>query len=285
MSQILYYFLLKPLSLLPLAVLYRFSDVLYLAMRVGFAYRKKVVEENLLIAFPEKNVSERNEIMWKFYRHLCDLMIESIKLFSISKKEAIKRFKLINPEVFESIYQQERSALLVGGHYNNWELYAVASAPQIPYKLLGIYTPMSNSFFNKKFAQSRSRYGLILVPKKQVKSTFETYKDDLTVTTFAIDQCPRKGQKIQWVDFLNVKTAAHFGAEKYAREYNYAVVYGRAKKVKRGYYELHFELMEADPREAPLGAITQQQTNLLEKQINEAPEFWLWTHKRWKLKP
>jgi len=284
MARIFYYLIIKPLSFLPMWALYVLSDLLYLIMRCGLTYRKKVVFSNLSLAFPNKPHEEIRAIAWKFYRHFCDLLAESVRLFSISKEEAIARFKVVNPEVLDALALQSKSALLVGGHYNNWELFAVATDPQIPHQLLGIYTPLTNAFFEKKFSESRSKFGLVLVPKKMVKETFEHYRNHLTVTTFAIDQSPRKSQKVYWTRFLGQDTAVHFGAEKYAKDYHYAVVYGSARKVKRGHYELRFELIEANAPETHEGAITEQMTHLLEQQIHESPEYWLWTHKRWKLK-
>lgn len=283
MARLLYYILIKPLSYLPLQALYLLSDMVFLGMWVTIPYRKKVVFSNLHRAFPHLSGKEKKAIARKFYRHFCDLLAESIRLFSISKEEAMRRFKVTNPELFDQLAQENRSALLVGGHYQNWELFAVATDPQIHHKLLGIYTPLTSAFFEKKFSESRSKFGLVLVPKKQVKAYFEAYKNQLTVTTFAIDQSPRKHQKVYWVKFLGQDTAVHFGAEKYAKAYGHAVVYGSAVKTRRGHYELTFELMEASPENTPEGAITEQQTRRLEQQILEAPEYWLWTHKRWKL--
>lgn len=253
-------------------------------MMMTVPYRKKVVHNNLLKAFPNKSAFERQQIAKRFYKHFCDLLVESIKLFSISQEEAIRRFKVINPEIFDELAAQNKSAILVGGHYQNWELFAVATNPQIKHTLLGIYTPLSNPFMEDKFAQSRSKFGLVLAPKKKTRVFFDTFKNQLTITTFAIDQCPRKDQKVYWTRFLGVETAVHFGAEKYAREYDYAVAYGSATKSKRGHYELTFEILENNPNSTQEGEITAQHTKKLEQQILDAPEFWLWTHKRWKLK-
>lgn len=285
MAALLYYLILKPISLMPPRVTYLLSDLLYAVQLIGPAYRKKVVTSNLKRAFPNQNQEWRNAVRRKFYRHFYDLLTESIRLFSISKEEAMARFRVANPELLEQLTKAGKSAILVGGHYQNWELYAVASNPQIPHQLAGIYTPLTNAFFEKKFSASRSRFGLELIPKKQVRAYFEATKNQLTCTTFAIDQCPRKGQKVYWTTFLGQPTAVHFGAEKYAKEYDQAVVYGAAKKISRGYYELHLELMEPEPHLTDEGAITQQHTARLEQQILEAPHYWLWTHKRWKLQP
>ncbi len=284
MIKIIFRFCLMTLSRLPFWVLYGISDLLALAMLL-FPYRGHIVASNLRKAFPNKSTSERKLIKRQFYKHFCDLMMESLKLFTIPQKEVVKRFKIMNPEIFEYLKSRNKSAILVGGHYQNWEYFAVASAPQITHKLLGIYTPITNSYLGPVFAASRSRFGLVLVPKKQVKAYFEKYNDQLTVTTFAVDQCPRKHQKVYWTKFLGIDTAVHYGAEKYAKEYNYAVIYGSAIKTKRGHYELRFELLEEAPNQTAEGELTKKHTQKLEQQIVAAPQYWLWTHKRWKLSP
>lgn len=284
MARIGYYLILKPLSYLPLTVLYLIADGLYLLMLSPLAYRHKVVLENIARAFPEKSKKEKCQLSRRFYRYFCDLIVENIRLFSISKEEAIRRFRIANPELLEEFYQKKQSIILAGGHYTNWELYAVAAAAQVPHTLLGIYSPLSNSFFNKKMIESRSKYGLKLIHKKKVRESMDRFGLDLTATCFAIDQCPRKDQKYQWTQFLSQETATHFGTEQYARSYNYAVVFGKGRRIRRGYYELQLQLVERFPKESPVGSITKKNTALLEQQIREAPEYWLWTHRRWKLK-
>ncbi len=242
------------------------------------------MRENLMCAFPSKTPRERRQIASRFYRYFYDLIFESIRIFSISEKEATARFKVVNPEALIPLAQANQSAILTGGHYTNWELFAVATNPQITHQLLGIYTPLTNRFMERKFSASRSRFGLQLVPKKELKEVLENTKDLLAISTFAIDQSPRKDQKAYWMQFLGNETAVHFGAEKYARAYNYPVVYGRSLRVKRGYYELTFELLTENPSTTKEGEITEKNTRRLEQQILEAPEYWLWTHKRWKLK-
>lgn len=282
MSRIIFYLLIKPLSLFPFSTLYLLSDLLYLIMRF-VPYRGSVVKSNLYKAFPYKSTEERKRIQRKFYQHFCDLIVESIKLFSISEKEIISRFTVTNPELFQELANHNKSVILVGGHYQNWEYFAVATDPQIHHKLLGIYTPITNDFMEYVFSKSRSQFGLVLVPKKQTREYFEAYQDQLTVTTFAIDQCPRKRQKVYWTDFLGQETAVHFGAERYAKDYDYVVLYGSATKPKRGHYELTFDILESNPTQTQDGSITERHTKKLEQQILAAPEYWLWTHKRWKL--
>ncbi|GJM62833.1 hypothetical protein [Persicobacter diffluens] len=286
MAAFFYYFFLLPVSYLPMFILYRFSDFLYLVIRFVYPYRKKVVLENLRNSFPEKSEKEIQRIAHQFYRHFCDLIIESIALFSMSKKQVLKRFKAKDTAAIERLYDQGKSVIITSGHYNNWEMAAVAMNPQIRHQVDGVYTPLSNKFLNRVFKASREKFGAHLRPKSDCKNMFETHQNQLVATGFGTDQCPvRHVKKTYWTKFLNQETPVMFGTEKYAKQYDYGVVFLRIEKIKRGYYQFEFDLVEDKPQDAPYGKITERHVRLLEKQILSAPQYWLWTHKRWKLKP
>ncbi len=284
MGRLLYYLVLKPISLLPAFILYGLSDVLFVILYYIVKYRRKVVSTNLRNSFPQKTESEIRAIESKFYRHLCDLMLEGIRNFSISKAELIRRCPIVNPEFFDSYLAQGKSVIIVAGHYNNWETAAMAYAPQIAYHPIGIYSPLADPFMDKKAKDSRSRYGLEMVSKKIIKETFEKYRNRLTATMFGADQSPSNATKAHWMTFLNQDTAVLFGTEKFAVEYDYPVVYGHIAKIRRGHYQISFTTIEDNPTTAPYGSITEKHTRMLEQYILEAPEYWLWTHKRWKRK-
>lgn len=283
MSAIIYYLIIKPLSLLPLSILYYLSDIIFILVYHLVGYRKKVVFSNLRNSFPDKNSDQIKEIANRFYHHMCDVIVESIKLFSISEEEGINRFKVVSPEISDKYFEKGISLIGVGGHYNNWEMLATLLDPQIKHQSVGIYTKLTDPFFEKKFSQSRTKFGMHLLPKREVKKFYAEYKDKPTLTIFGIDQSPSSATKrVYWVDFLNQDTPAMYGSEKYAREYNYPVLFIAISKIKRGYYELEFELLEDNPVNAEYGSIIEKGTRRLEQQILERPEFWLWSHKRWK---
>ncbi|MFN7117621.1 MAG: lysophospholipid acyltransferase family protein [Saprospiraceae bacterium] len=284
MSRILYYLIMKPASLLPLPLLYVLSDFLYLLLYRLIGYRKKVVRTNLKNSFPDKSEAERLSIERKFYRHLFDLMVEAIRNFSIPKAELLRRCPVTNPEIFEYYKQLNKKIIIVAGHYNNWELAAIACGLQIIYPTMGIYSPFSDKFMNERAIASRGRFGMELVSKKLVKDYFERNKNRLSAVMFGADQSPSNAAKAYWTTFLNQDTAVMFGTEKYAVEYDYAVVYGHVQKLRRGYYQMTFIPLEDHPTTAPYGSISEKHTRMLEQHILEAPEYWLWTHKRWKRK-
>lgn len=273
------------MSLLPLRGIYLFTDVAFVIMYFLLPYRKHVVMQNLRKSFPQKSEKEIKQIAKKFYRHFTDLIAESIRIFSMPEKEVLKRFQLINPELLNKYYEEGRSLIITGGHYNNWELLAVGINQQLLHQIAGIYTPIRSTFFNNKFLKTRSRGGLIMVPKKEVKKFFIDNADKLTATIFGADQCPSAHSKNFYrTTFLHQDTAVMFGTEKFAVEYNYPVIFMQIHKVKRGYYTGEAILIEENPKTSSYGSITEQHTKLLEQQINTLPQYWLWTHKRWKLK-
>ncbi|MCO6476259.1 MAG: lysophospholipid acyltransferase family protein, partial [Phaeodactylibacter sp.] len=268
---------------MPFWFLHRISDVLFLLFYYVVQYRKKVVLTNLKNSFPDKTAREIAGIAKKFYRHFCDLIIESIRLFSIPYEELMYRCRFVNPEILNRYYEQGKSLIIVAGHYGNWEIFGQACNTQMKHQAVGIYKPLRSSFFDKKFAESRGRYKVVLLPKNQVKDYFCENKDQVKAVIFGSDQAPSPSTKrVYWTSFLNQDTAVMYGAEKYAREYDYPVFFTRIRRKKRSQYEVEFELLEEHPASLPQGIITEKHVRSLEQLIQEKPEFYLWTHKRWK---
>jgi KDO2-lipid IV(A) lauroyltransferase len=282
LNFLFFYGVLIPLSYLPYPVLYFISDGLYLVLYRMVGYRKKIVLQNIANSFPRKSDQEQKSIVKAFYRHLCDLVVESIKGFTISEAQVKQRMKIINPEYIDRFFDKGQSVILAGGHYNNWELFAVAIDAPIKHKAVALYKPMTNKYFDDKMRRSRSKYGLAMVSTKAAREEFE--KNDLRVIILGVDQFPGRSTSCYWSTFLNQDTAMIFGTEKYAKEYNYPVLYGHINKLKRGHYSFEFSDAIEEPRETTYGEITKTINLLLEKDIVAQPAYWLWSHKRWKHK-
>ena len=283
-SRIVYYLFIIPISLLPFRVLYIVADLLYFFLYKVTGYRTKVVRSNLQHAFPTKSSAEIIAIEKLFYHHLSDVVVEALKSFTISEKQILNRMVLENPELPNKYFAEGRSLILVGGHYNNWEWIATSLNQQIRHKATAIYTPLSNPFFDGKMRNTRGKFGLEMISTKGVSDFFNAQKDILTATVFGIDQSPRNPDRCHWMHFLNQDTGVLFGAEKYAKEFNYPVLYCTIKKIKRGYYTYRFSLVTDQPQVEPQGKIIETATKLLERDIIAIPQYWLWTHKRWKHK-
>jgi len=282
-TKIFYYILILPLSLLPYPLLYLLSDIFFLIMYRVIGYRKEVVFANLRNSFPNKSKQELKKIMSDFYRHLCDIIMESVKGFTISEKQLRKRLIIKNPEFSNYFADNGQSIIFVGGHYNNWEICAQAFAMYSKHKCIGIYKPLSNAFINDKIYTSRSKYGMHLISMKQTKKSFED-GDEPKAIVFGSDQNPANPKRAHWVQFLNQDTGVLFGVERYAKEYDWPVVFVSISKVKRGYYEVEYSLVTDNPNEEPHGKITEDFTKRLEQDIINQPQYWLWSHKRWKHK-
>jgi len=283
MTKFFYYLLILPLSLLPYPLLYLLSDIFFLIMYRVIGYRKEVVFANLRNSFPNKSNQELKKIMSDFYRHLCDIIMESVKGFTISEKQLRKRLIIKNPEFSNYFADKGQSIIFVGGHYNNWEICAQAFALYSKHKCIGIYKPLSNAFINDQIYTSRSKYGMHLISMKQTKKSFED-GDEPKAIVFGSDQNPANPKRAHWVQFLNQDTGVLFGVERYAKEYDWPVVFVSISKVKRGHYEVEYSLITDSPTEQPHGKITEDFTKRLEQDIINQPQYWLWSHKRWKHK-
>ncbi|MBM3177406.1 MAG: lysophospholipid acyltransferase family protein [Bacteroidetes bacterium] len=284
LSSLVYWLLIYPLSLLPFSILYGISDILFLIIFRLAGYRKKVVYQNLKNSFPEKTEREIHVLAKKFYHHFCDLMVESFKLFSIDEKTLAKRIRFTNPALLNHYFDQGKSVILAGGHYNNWEVFAVAIQRNIKHQAVALYKPLANQWFDRKMRSNRGRYGMQMVPIQNAKDFFLSAHPKPTATIFGMDQSPSRVRKSHWMTFLNQDTAVTFGTEAYARKTGQPVIFGRILKRKRGFYEVEFEVVSENHEALSQGMIVEKVMRILEKDIQKEPEWWLWSHRRWKRK-
>jgi len=273
------------ITLLPLRILYIFSDLLYFVLYYIVSYRRKVVAENLKNSFPEKSDAEREVIGKKFYRHLADLMVETFKLTHMSIKSQNKRFTYSNLEIIYKLREEKRDIIAVLGHYNNWE-WPTLLPYYLKYKTVIIYKPLQNKYFNNFINKQRSKFGIVLTPTSNVIREIIKYRGDNinTVSIFISDQIPAKGDIKYWTTFLNQDTAVFTGAGKIASKYDMAVVFFHIQKIKRGHYNLDIELLHDHTAGLSENEITETHVRRLEEIIREEPEYWIWSHRRWKHK-
>ncbi len=280
MNYIVYYLFILPIAYLPYFFLYRVSTILCFVLKRIVGYRKKTVIKNLKNSFPKKSYVEIEIILNDFYRHLTDLFIESFKGFVISRKSILKRLVVVNQEVLSKYENQ--NIILIGAHYNNWEICGQCLPLYFNHHLLAIYKPLKNKFFNHKMKQSREKFGLEMIPMNKTKEYFNDQSNNPKGIIFGSDQSPSNPDKAYWMNFLNQETGVLFGAEKYAKEFNWPVVYVRINKVKRGYYIVEYEVITDQPQYCKHGEITEKFMYLVENDIKIKPQYWLWTHNRWK---
>jgi len=273
------------ISLLPFWLLYIISDFLYILIYYIVHYRRKVVKENLKNSFPEKSKAELKVIEKQFFRYFADFIVETVKAISISEKELRRRVVLTNPEVMDHYYAQGRSIIAVGGHYCNWELAGLNFYFYTDKKFMIVYKPLSNAIFDKFFYRIRSRFGTIPVSMRQTLRKMVEVKNELSAIALLGDQTPSREEVNQFVEFLNQPTPVFLGIEKLAMSTDSVVVYYDMKRIKRGYYSYTLiPLFEEPKKTAPL-EITKAHVKHLEDIIKQEPQYWLWSHRRWKFKP
>lgn len=283
LSAVLFKVFVYFVGILPYRVLYMLSDFLRFLLQRVIGYRREVVEDNLKKTFPDKSPEELKKIENLSYKNLSDMLIEGIRAFTISKKQAAKRLFVKNPEIFEPFRKQEQGVIMVLGHYADWE-WAVLSAPlYLRFKnLITFYKPLKNPYIDDYIQKNRTRTGMKLISIAATAATFIKYKKDPAIYILVADQSPSNPNKAHWVPFLKRDTAFLHGPEDYAKKYNLPVVFADIQRVKRGYYEAELFVLTTEPENLPEGEITRLYANKLEEVIYKKPEDWLWSHKRWK---
>jgi Kdo2-lipid IVA lauroyltransferase/acyltransferase len=278
----LYYPILKILSLLPMKILYLFSDFLYLIVYQLFKYRKKVTYYNLKRSFPTASEQEIFRIQKAFYHHLCDLIVENVKMFSISKQELSQRMDF-PVDFIEKDFGTNRSIILLLGHVGNWEWAGMASSFKASFKTHIVYHSLSNENFDLLMQKTRSKFGAILSPMQETLKTILKNKQEAVATCLVADQNP-VAETAYWGDFLNRKTAFFRGPAKIAQKLDLPIYYVQVKKIKRGYYKLNPSLLIESPKQHTEEQILDKYIQKLETDIIENPAHWLWSHRRWKHK-
>lgn len=283
------YYLALPLlyliSLLPAPLLYLLSDFIFIVLYYVSGYRKKVVTTNLTNAFPEKSIKEIKRIQKKYYVHLSDIIVETIKTLTMSRKFTMKHCTFSNEAktLFDTYFTQKKNIIVVMGHYGNWEWSCSSFSLTCPQKPLVLYRPLRNSYWDKFMIRLRERFGAKTIAMNNTFRQMLALRNKVSATVFAADQTPPPDNAF-WITFLNQETAVFKGTELIAKKFNYPVVFASVRKQKRGYYEVYAVTLFEEPAKTSDEEITKAHTRMLEEEIRRQPEFWLWSHRRWKHK-
>jgi KDO2-lipid IV(A) lauroyltransferase len=287
MKKLTYYIFRTYLAILkitPFFLLYGFSFIMYFFMYHVFRYRRTVVYGNLRKSFPEKSEPEIREISKRFYKHLGEIFVEGVKGYSMSEKSFKKRYRIIGAEIAKKYLDQERTVIALASHYGNWEWGIETVAKFFNHKVIALYKPINNKYIDTYLKEKRIKGGMYLVPMYETRLTFEEAKDNPALIIMAADQSPLNLKKTVWVNFFNQDTPCNYGPEYYSVHYNLPLVYFDVQKVKKGYYTLTIREMMENPSGTEPGEVTGLYMRTLENIITEKPEYWLWSHKRWKHK-
>lgn len=272
--------ILKLWGRLPLWVLHVEATLLAFVMRRIVGYRRRVISENLQRVFKTKShVSAA-------YRNLCDVMVESLKLFSISEAEVRRRTSFVGLDHMHKLYDKGKNVIFVGTHMANWEIFSLAMPLSLKHNCASVYKKLNNPVFDAGVKASREAMGMSLLEMAESKSWMaeNTGEGKEPVSVIMIfDQKPVNPNKAWWTPFLGVETAWYVGLETFAKRYDAEVVFIPVRRKSRGHYEMEFvPVTDGGIGDAPRGEVLGQCIGLLEKEIEAAPGDWLWSHKRWK---
>lgn len=285
--QFLVFILVYPLvwiiSILPFKVLYFLSDIFFFITYYVIGYRKKVVHSNLKLVFPEKNDKEITTLTKKSLKHFTDFIFETIKTFTISKKSLEKRYQFSNLKLLQDLEKENRGIILMGVHYANWE-WIIHLAQHTSLYPVASYTKIGNDYFEKLIKSSRERFGANFIRSYNIVNTILKFQAENKVGIYGLlsDQSPQLHKTHYWGTFFGQYIPVITGAEFLAKKYNFIVLNIQTTRIKRGYYETAFEIITKEPSQLSEYEITNKYLKSSENHIKKAPEFYLWTHKRFK---
>lgn len=269
------------LSLLPFGILYLLSDLSYVLIYYVIGYRKKIVINNLLIAFPQKTAEERTVIAKQFYKNLIDTFIESIKMVSLSREHFLKRCSG-NFEVLDEVIKKGKNIQLQGAHQFNWEYGNWILAIKVGLPVASVYMPIKNKALNKLFLKVRGRFGTILVDATHYSKNIRKVARQQHALALVADQNPGSPGRSYWLNFFKRPAPFIMGPEKGAVRSNNAVVFTRYVRLKRGYYYFENHVITDDAAQYKPGELTVKYRDFIQEAISREPAGFLWSHRRWK---
>jgi KDO2-lipid IV(A) lauroyltransferase len=275
--------ILFAVSLVPLQAGYVFSTFLYFIMKYVVRYRRQVIESNLHLVFPDKSSKEISLIVKKYYRHLSEIFVELMYSLYIPEKILRKRIRFVNPELLNKYYSEGRHVVAVTGHYANWE-WGYGCPMYCRHKLMAVYKKLNNKISNRLFHDIRARFGGIPVEMSNMKSVIIESAKHPVLLYLVADQTPAGNEKLwYYTSFLGVDgTPVFMGPEKIAQKIDAVIIFVNMQKVKRGYYRLEFIPLSENPKNTPVNELTDKYLRTMEKIIYSKPEYWMWSHRRWK---
>jgi len=281
--------LLIGISWLPFPILYGLSNLLYIIAYYIIRYRRKVVADNLSRSFPELSDSERLQIEKEFYRHFCDVIVEIVKSITMTQEEMRKRVRLLNPEVIQQMEKEGKAVLLLASHYGNFEWMTIRMDIATPFQGYGIYKPLRNKVAERLILYMRSRWGAKYIPMQNaIRDTLRKLKSEMCLVGFISDQSPPKRKNLYFTTFLGQPTASHEGVSLLALRTHSPVYFADMRKEARGQYTLYIRRLDTQPylpyTEESMHRFTDVYAQLLETAIRLAPPYWLWSHRRWKIR-
>lgn len=273
--------IIKILSTLPESILRLFSITFFYTNKYFFKYRFNIVFHNLKIAFPKKNSDDIKILRDNFFKYFFNTIFEIIKSTNVNSRFIDKKVVINNPEVLNKYLKQEKSVILLSGHYNNWELLGAKISVSYDTQFVAIYKKLNNKIFDDFIKKYRRKFGGEIVNMEDSYRYFIKNKNTQNIIGIIADQNPVINNNTKWLPFFNKPVPVFFGAENLAKKLNCPILFCNMQ-IKNYKYIISFQILTETPNEYATGEITKKYFKLLEKQINLQPERWLWSHRRWR---
>ena len=273
------------IAITPFSLLYLRSDFYFFVVYHLVGYRRKVVRDNLLKSFPEKSLDEVKQIEKRFYHHLCDLFVETCKLMTVKPEVLAQRVTFMNPELLQDLYERGKSVFTAIPHSGNWEWYGKLMHLASSHHDYGIYKKVKNPYFDAFMIDLRTNFHIEkeeVIESNAALKTLARRSDQRNAVLIVADQSPRGVETDYWTVFLHRDTCWFYGLERMAKFLDYAVVFVEMTRVGRGRYQVTFKTITDDPQSAPEGFVMEQYVRHIERFIQDNPDNWLWSHRRWK---
>lgn len=278
---------LRLVAHLPLRMMYAFSDLAYVILYYVVRYRREVVMSNLQRVYPQATDKQLDKIARRFYRHLCDVFVETVKLLHISDREVDRRIEIVGAEKVDALANAGKSVVLFLGHYGNWE-WVTSIVPKFKSGVVSsqIYHPLHSKVMDQVMLTIRSRFNSENIPmNRAARRLIEIHNSGKKfVCGFIADQRPFGRVANHWTDFMGIDTPYVTGGEQIGSHVDAAYLYVDMEQKRRGHYKITFKELEPKADDTEPFAITREYLHMLEQSIHRDPSLWLWSHKRWSRK-
>jgi KDO2-lipid IV(A) lauroyltransferase len=265
-------------------MLYGLATVIgWLAFNV-FPHREAIVKHHLTLAFPEKDIRAIREVMRQYYAGFAQMLVEIIKSAKMPAEEIRRRVRINNLPELRDLLAKGQSVMLVAAHQCNWEWMLLAMSVELEYPVDAAYKPLVDPWAEREMKKVRSRFGSRLIPAKELLPDMLQRRAITRVIAMVADQEPTTSEHKHWTRFLNRDTAFYMGPEHISRATKLPVFFITMRRVSRGFYEMGFEPLATPAEKLAPGELTERYARRVERQIQEGPADWPWSHKRWKLK-
>lgn len=262
----------------------KFAAILAFVFFYLIPIRKKVVFNNLKIAFPENDYRTNKKLAFKIYLSFAITLVEIMYLPYMKKEKLINAVKCSNPELIVEKFKEGKGVILLSSHYGNWEFGAISVAIQVQLPFSVIVKPLRNPLVYEWMNNARTKFGNEVVPLGiSIRKTYQTLKEKKIVAMVADQRGPREGVM---VDFFGKKVSVYTGPAALALKTGAPLICGIAVRDKDYKYKMVFvEISQhnlPDGEEEKILEISRRYTSYLERVIRGNPEQWLWMHNRWK---